>query len=73
MKECKVRKRLYVGAFNYAGEVITVYKRAHTENTAFQLMVLELAKYKGLSAWAIRQYFNGEKPNYEIKEDKGDG
>ena len=69
MSSDKVRKRLWKGTFNWSGEVFTIYKRAHNESTAFQLMAFELAKRKGLTAWAIRQYFNGEKDNFEIKEE----
>ena len=69
MARKKVRKHLWKGTFNWSGEVFTIYKRAHNESSAFQLMALEIAKRKSISAWAVRQYFNGKKDNFEVKEE----
>jgi len=69
MSSDKVRKRLWRETFNYAGEVFTFYKRAHNKSSAFQLGVVEMARRKGLSVWAVRQYFNGSKDNFEVREE----
>ena len=68
MSSDKVRKSLWKGTFNWSGEVFTIYKRAHNKSSAFQLMALEVAKRKSISAWAVRQYFNGSKDNFTVEE-----
>lgn len=60
-------KRLYVGDFNWFGEVHTFYRHALSPRHAHSLMTLALAEVLGRAVSNVRLHFR-KKNNYRIKE-----
>ena len=63
MKNC-----LYLGQFNWYGEVFNVWRHAPNVNKAYFLMIKELGRKIGMSEYRLRQYFDGSRDNYRIEE-----
>ena len=61
-------KKLWKGTFNYQRQVTTDWVRADTQEEAWRFLCIRIAGYYHKTAQSIRNYFNGEKDNYEIEE-----
>lgn len=62
-------RKLYKITLNYSGEVYTFYRWASREIIAFNLAIHALEKKLNLVRGALRNVFQGDKNNFEIKED----
>ena len=60
-------KILYRGIFNYAHELIILYTYAFSPAQAKERFFRRLAKLHNVSVHAVRQIFDGSKPNFSIK------
>ena len=58
-------KALYIGNFNYKGEIHTLYRHAHGEEQAKEYMIRALAKKLGVIPAPLRSYFYGRN-NFHI-------
>ena len=63
-------KKLYQGIFNYQRQVIEEFTRADNEAGAYRNMTARLAARFHVTGYAMRQYFDGKRRNYEIIEVK---
>ncbi len=69
-------KPLYKGTFNYQRQVFEEFVRVPVDTpekqkkVAFFLLTLRVAMQVKKSHYSIRQYFNGDKDNFTIKEVK---
>jgi hypothetical protein len=52
--------------FNFQREVTVLYAHAFTKRQAWLVMCKRLAKKHGVIPLMVMNYFDGEKPNYEI-------
>ena len=60
----------FTGVFNYQRSVFTMTTEARTEREAWSRFCTGLAKRHNVRSGTMRNYFNGEKLNYTIKEAK---
>ena len=65
-------KPLWNGTFNWHGQVFEDWCRAANESLAHKLLTIRIATRVGRTTYDVRQYFNGSRDNYEIKEVKED-
>jgi hypothetical protein len=80
MAKSKVKKvkQLWKGCFNWQYTMAVIYRAAYSREQARELMFRVLADRHNVSISAIREYFSGEKDNYNItveteyKEDEQD-
>ena len=61
----------YEVKLNHSGAVYTFYRWASREVIAFNLAIHALEKQLNLNRGALRNYFQGDRNNFEIKEVKG--
>ncbi|MHA1942746.1 MAG: hypothetical protein ACW97P_13675 [Candidatus Hodarchaeales archaeon] len=61
-------KPLYLGRFNYKGEIHTLYRHAPTRLQAKEFMTIALAEKLGISPAPLRYYFLGLQDNFSIKK-----
>jgi len=66
-----MKNYLYLGQFNWYGEIFKVWKHAPNANKAYFLMIKELNQKIEVSAHRLRQYFNGDQDNYRIERKGG--
>ena len=64
---------LWKGTFNWKGQVFEDWCRAANESIAYKLLTIRIATRVGVTAYTMRQYFNGTRDNYTIREVKEDG
>jgi len=64
-----MKKKLFKGTFNYAGETYVMFTHAITEEWAFLNFTSQLSKKVGYKPSYVRGYFNGATDNYYIKEE----
>jgi hypothetical protein len=62
-------KDLYKGQFNWQGDTHHLFRWAVSEQHAKLLMLKALAKRLGMSEYALRNYFAGQKDNFHIKKE----
>lgn len=60
----------FTGIFNYQRQVHSLETEADTKRQAWKFFCFGLAKQHGVRAGVMTNYFNGEKLNFEIKEEK---
>lgn len=63
-------KKLYKATFNWYGELHTLYRYAHSVDAAKGICCLQVAKTLGVSKRRVWNFFNGEKDNYTIEEER---
>ena len=60
----------FTGVFNYQRQIHSLETEAGTEREAWHNFCYGLAKQHGVRTGAMTNYFNGNKLNFEIKEEK---
>ena len=67
-------KPLYVGNYNYKGEIHTFYRHAVSRVQAKEFMIEALADKLNINPTALRRFFFGQQDNFSVKEHKkGEG
>jgi hypothetical protein len=61
-------KTLFVGNFNYKGEIHLLYTNASHKDLAKQFMIIRLAEKLGINPAPLRAYFSGSQDNFHINE-----
>lgn len=62
----------FIGRFNYQGEIHELRTRRACSNSAmaFRVLTSALSKKLGITEYKTRLYFNGDRDNYQITEEK---
>ena len=60
-------KHLYRGTFEYSHKLYILYTYAFSPTQAKEVFIRRLAKKHDVSIYAVRQIFDGSKPNFEVK------
>ena len=58
----------FIGQFNYQSEIFNLVTEAKTERQAWRHFCYGLAKRLSVQERVMRNYFNGTKDNYKIRE-----
>ncbi len=59
---------LYLGRFNYKGEIFTFYRYASSKAQAKQFMIKAMADKLGVKPASLRIYFFGLQDNFILKK-----
>lgn len=57
----------YRGFYNYYGELYKLWTMASSKGASHRNFILQLKKKLKISHYTLSCYFNGDRPNYEIK------
>jgi hypothetical protein len=60
----------FIGTFNYQNEVSVMKTESETERRAWEFFCHGLAARYGVRKRVMTNYFNGNKLNFEIREEK---
>lgn len=64
---------LYEGTYNWQNEIHKLWTQADTSDRAKRNFIAQMAKLLGVSNYRLRCYFDGEKNNFNIREETRDG